>query len=238
MAQPGRHRAAVDRRPGPAHPARGARQHREGLLAPARRRRRARRGRPRRQGRHPDRRPQRRPAAPARRGARHRRPPRAALPRRAHHRLRPAGPPRLLGADPARSPTSGTTILLTTHYLDEAEHLADRVGRHRRRSAARPRHPRNLGGRARRRPRSPGRRTASARSRDDATPTPRSRRLAARMPGGEVPALTVTRPSLEDTYLVADRAAPRRRRPRRPTTRRRCPHERPRHRPGTARSSS
>ena len=34
LAQPGRHRAAVDRRPGPAHPARGARQHREGLLAP------------------------------------------------------------------------------------------------------------------------------------------------------------------------------------------------------------
>ena len=26
--------------------------------------------------------------------------------------------------------------------------------------------------------------------------------LAARMPGGEVPALTVTRPSLEDTYLA------------------------------------
>ena len=42
-----------------------------------------------------------RPAPPARRRARHRRPPGAAVPGRADHRLRPAGPARLLGADRA-----------------------------------------------------------------------------------------------------------------------------------------
>ena len=111
------------------------------LLAPARRRRRARLGRPRRQGRHPHRRPERRPAAPARRGARHRRPPGAALPRRAHHRLRPAGPPRLLGAHP-RAGRRG--------HDDPAHHPLPRRGReprrpgrgHRRRPAAGRRHPR------------------------------------------------------------------------------------------------
>jgi hypothetical protein len=41
----------------------------------------------------------------------------------------------------------GTTILLTTHYLDEAEHLADRVGVIARWPHRRPRHPRRLGGR-------------------------------------------------------------------------------------------
>ena len=67
------------------------------------------------------------PAAPARRRPRHRRQPRAALPRRAHHRLRPPGPPLVLGPARVAAP-EGTTIMLTTHYLDEAEHLADRVG--------------------------------------------------------------------------------------------------------------
>ena len=40
------------------------------------------------------------------------------------------------------------------------------------------------------------------RSMRTATPTAEVARLAARMPGGEVPGLTVTRPSLEDTYLT------------------------------------
>ncbi len=94
----------------------------------------------------------------------------------------------------------GVTVLLTTHYLDEAAELADRVavicdgvivasGR-----------PGDLGGRA----------AAGAvvgwQDRDghrkERTPEPTRlvAELAARF-GGEVPGLTVTRPTLEDAYL-------------------------------------
>ena len=55
--------------------------------------------------------------------------PGAALPRRADHRHGPGRPPPVLGADPRSCASDGTTILLTTHYLDEAAELADRVGR-------------------------------------------------------------------------------------------------------------
>lgn len=103
--------------------------------------------------------------------------------------------------------SDGTTILLTTHYLDEVEALAGRVavlsgGRIRAAGT-----PADLGGRqaaeavvswqddsTRRclRTREPGRVLAD---------------LAARF-GGEVPGLTVTRPSLEDIYLeLIDAAA-------------------------------
>ena len=57
-------------------------------------------GRPHREGRCPGEDAVRRPAAPARRGAGDRRQSRAALSRRAHHRARPVGSPRLLGTDP------------------------------------------------------------------------------------------------------------------------------------------
>ena len=69
----------------------------------------------------------RRPAPPARPRARHRRRPRADLPRRADDRLRPGRPAPVVGADRRRCATLGKTILLTTHYMDEAQHLADRV---------------------------------------------------------------------------------------------------------------
>jgi ABC-2 type transport system ATP-binding protein len=94
----------------------------------------------------------------------------------------------------------GTTIVLTTHYLDEAEALATRIavikaGRIIARGT-----PEELGGR------------------DDGTATvgwdtPRGRRREqtatpaglvtglVRQCGGEVPGLTVTRPTLEDVYL-------------------------------------
>ncbi len=143
----------------------------------------------------------RRPAAPARRGARHHRRPGAAVPRRADHGLRPAGPPRRSGSWSASLRDAGTTILLTTHYLDEAEQLADRVGV-------------IIGGRivavgtvddlgAEQR------RTAVVSWRDehgqhqpvDAGPDAVSSSSSRSSCGGPVPDLEVRRPDLEDVYL-------------------------------------
>jgi ABC-2 type transport system ATP-binding protein len=96
---------------------------------------------------------------------------------------------------------SGTTIVLTTHYLEEAEALADRVGviAAGRLVAVAP--PADLGDRANapatvawREP------DGTPRSVQTATPTAYVAGLAARN-SGEVPALTVTRPTLEDVYL-------------------------------------
>jgi ABC-2 type transport system ATP-binding protein len=94
----------------------------------------------------------------------------------------------------------GTTMLLTTHYLDEAEALADRVGVIARGRLVDVAVPSEIGGRDT----APAvvswtedgqRRTAETR-----TPTAFLRELAGRFPG-EVPDLTVHRPTLEDTYL-------------------------------------
>jgi ABC-2 type transport system ATP-binding protein len=96
--------------------------------------------------------------------------------------------------------TEGTTILLTTHYLDEAEHLADRVGVIADGRMIEIGTPETLGGR--------GARTARV-SWTDADgphelrtdqPTAEVAALMARF-GGEVPELEVRRPSLEDIYL-------------------------------------
>ncbi len=96
---------------------------------------------------------------------------------------------------------AGTTIVLTTHYLDEAEALADRVGviaGGRLIEVAAPEH---LGNRQQAQAtvswRTPEGLTESTES---ATPTELATELAARF-GGEVPGLTVTRPTLEDIYL-------------------------------------
>ena len=91
-------------------------------------------------------------------------------------------------------------MLLTTHYLDEAEELADRVGVIARGRLVEVAVPAELGGRE----------TAPAvghwtedGGRGPRRPPPRPRscaELAGRFPG-EVPDLAVARPTLEDVYL-------------------------------------
>ncbi|GIJ80872.1 ABC-2 type transport system ATP-binding protein [Micromonospora phaseoli] len=96
---------------------------------------------------------------------------------------------------------AGTTIVLTTHYLDEAEALADRVGVIAGGRLVEVATPDRLGNRQEAQAtvswRTPDGRVESAES---ATPTALVAELAARF-GGEVPGLTVTRPTLEDIYL-------------------------------------
>jgi ABC-2 type transport system ATP-binding protein len=94
----------------------------------------------------------------------------------------------------------GTTMLLTTHYLDEAEALADRVGVIARGRLVEVAVPSALGGRAS----APAvvSWTEDGVPRSEVTPTPTAfvGELAARFPG-EVPDLAVRRPTLEDVYL-------------------------------------
>ena len=95
----------------------------------------------------------------------------------------------------------GTTVLLTTHYMDEAERLADRCavvcdGRMVALDA-----PAALGDRAARR--AVVRWIEDDVVREHATPTPTAAvlALAARLGTTEIPALQVLQPSLEDVYL-------------------------------------
>ncbi len=95
----------------------------------------------------------------------------------------------------------GTTIVLTTHYLDEAERLADRVAVIARGAILDVAPPATLGGRSRAQVTVAWTgRDGEPRSRRTATPTAVVAELAAEL-GGEVPGLSVQRPSLEDTYL-------------------------------------
>jgi ABC-2 type transport system ATP-binding protein len=96
---------------------------------------------------------------------------------------------------------AGTTIVLTTHYLEEAEALADRVGVIAGGRLVAVASPAQLGDRE------SALATISWRTAEgsveraqSATPTAFVTELAARF-GGEVPGLTVTRPTLEDVYL-------------------------------------
>jgi ABC-2 type transport system ATP-binding protein len=93
----------------------------------------------------------------------------------------------------------GTTVLLTTHYMDEAEHLADRIAIVRDGSVVALDTPAAIGARAQQQ--------ATVRWDDghrheehSTTPTALVADLAARY-GGEVPGLEVYRPTLEDVYL-------------------------------------
>ncbi|MEU9509583.1 ABC transporter ATP-binding protein [Micromonospora sp. NPDC048170] len=96
---------------------------------------------------------------------------------------------------------AGTTIVLTTHYLDEAEALADRVGVIAGGRLVEVAAPDRLGNRREALATVSWRTPEGAReAAESATPTALVAELAARF-GGEVPGLTVTRPTLEDIYL-------------------------------------
>jgi ABC-2 type transport system ATP-binding protein len=95
----------------------------------------------------------------------------------------------------------GTTILLTTHYLGEAEELADRVGVIAAGRMVAVAAPTELGGRSAEDATVSWLSPQGPRSVRTATPTDYVLRLRAEFDDGEVPGLTVTRPSLEDVYL-------------------------------------
>ncbi|AVT31502.1 MULTISPECIES: ABC transporter ATP-binding protein [unclassified Plantactinospora] len=96
---------------------------------------------------------------------------------------------------------AGTTIVLTTHYLDEAEALADRVAVITGGRLVEVAAPARLGNRAEALATVSWRTPEGVVERvETATPAALVTELAARF-GGEVPGLTVTRPTLEDVYL-------------------------------------
>jgi len=94
----------------------------------------------------------------------------------------------------------GTTIVLTTHYLDEAEALADRVAVITKGKILEVSTPTQLGGRASAKARVQWKADGVMREEMTDNPTDVVRKLSAQFPG-EVPELQVLRPSLEDIYL-------------------------------------
>lgn len=94
----------------------------------------------------------------------------------------------------------GTTILLTTHYLDEAEALADRVAVINGGKIIEVSTPALLGGRSTAKAKVQWMSSTGLQSQETDNATALVAKLAAEY-GGEVPELTVTRPSLEDIYL-------------------------------------
>ena len=98
----------------------------------------------------------------------------------------------------------GTTILLTTHYLDEAENLADRVAVIRDGRVLALDTPKNLGGRAASEATVRWIEDGAHREMATSSPTRVVSELTARLasPSGEIPGLEVLRPSLEDIYLT------------------------------------
>jgi ABC-2 type transport system ATP-binding protein len=96
--------------------------------------------------------------------------------------------------------TDGTTILLTTHYLDEAEALADRVAVINKGVIIEVSTPSALGGRATSQATVQWRDGNQIKSEKSDNPTSLVAQLSSQF-GGEIPELVVSRPSLEDIYL-------------------------------------
>jgi ABC-2 type transport system ATP-binding protein len=96
--------------------------------------------------------------------------------------------------------SDGTTIVLTTHYLDEAEALADRVAVINNGVIIEVSTPAELGGRATSQATVAWRDGDITKSEKSDNPTGLVTKLSSHF-GGEVPELVVTRPSLEDIYL-------------------------------------
>ena len=96
--------------------------------------------------------------------------------------------------------SDGATIVLTTHYLDEAEALADRVAVINKGVIVEISTPSELGGRATSQATVQWRDGNQVNSEKTDNPTALVASLAATF-NGEVPELVVTRPSLEDIYI-------------------------------------
>jgi ABC-2 type transport system ATP-binding protein len=94
----------------------------------------------------------------------------------------------------------GTTIVLTTHYLEEAEVLADRVAVLNRGKIIEVATPEKLGGRDSSGARITWRENGVLMQEESHSPTEFIKALSERI-GGEIPDLTISRPTLEDIYL-------------------------------------
>ena len=104
--------------------------------------------------------------------------------------------------------SDGTTVLLTTHYLDEAAELADRVGVVADGRLVEVAPPGELGTELRRLATVRWAEDGAVREVRTENPGPVLRDLLTASVHGDIPGLTVTRPSLEDVYLQLVGATP------------------------------